>query len=107
MQAGTTVNEGFQSILVALHDGNVDAAKKMVAEVSRGIATERERGCLMAINGLVTSVARGKETTMQTWDWGKIARAAKSVSASQMSDDFDRGYSQTLDEYAKLMSSKS
>ena len=62
---------------------------------------------VMAINGLVTSAARGKEMTMQTWDWEKIARAAKSVNSSQMSDDFDRGYSQTLDDYAKLMSSKS
>jgi hypothetical protein len=107
MQAGTTVNEGLQTILETLHAGNVDAAKKMVAEISRQVKTERERGSVMAISGLVTSVAKAKDGTMQTWDLEKVARAAKSIKLSQMSDEFDRGYAQTLEDYARLMSSKS
>ena len=52
-------------------------------------------------------MAKAKSGTFQTWDQDKIVRAAQAIRRSQMSDEFDFGFSDTLVSYAKLLPKKS
>jgi hypothetical protein len=98
-----TVHEGVSSILESLRSSDLDGAKRKLEALSPDAKSERERGSLLAAAGIYASMLKGKEGTLQSWDQGRIARAAKSVESSQMADDFDRGYAETLLDYAKLM----
>ena len=94
------------SVLAALKNSDVDEARKKIEEIDREVKTERERGVMAAARGIAASMSKGKEGMLQTWDADKIRRAASQVSKSQMSDDFDRGYAETLLGYADLISAK-
>ncbi|HUK74531.1 MAG TPA: hypothetical protein VLU99_01975, partial [Nitrososphaerales archaeon] len=67
---------------------------------------ERERGILAAARGIASSMAKGKSGTFQTWDQDKIIRAAEAIRRSEMSDEFDYGFSETLVSYARLLPKK-
>ena len=47
-------------------------------------------------------MSKAKEGALQTWDTARIERAARSITASQMADDFDVGYAETLLNYSRL-----
>lgn len=106
MLTSKTVNAGVTEVLEALNQSDVDEAKKKIDEVSRDVKTERERGVLMAATGIATSMAKAKDGTLQSWDEAKIVRAAQAITRSQMSDEFDIGYAETLASYAKLLRAK-
>jgi hypothetical protein len=96
------VHETIVSILDSLHKSDLDDAKRKIMALTPEVKSERERGSLLAAAGILSSMAKAKEGTMQTWDTGRIERAAKSITASQMADDFDVGYAETLLSYSKL-----
>jgi len=98
-----TVHEGVSSVLESLRNSDLEGAKRMLDALSPEVKSERERGSLFAAAGIYVSMSKGKEGTLQSWGQDRIARAAKSVESSQMADDFDRGYAETLLDYAKLM----
>ncbi len=85
---------------------DVEAARKRMDEINLEVKTERERGVLMAARGIASSMSKGKEGTLQTWDAEKIKRAAKAITDSEMADEFDQGYAETLLDYAKLIPAK-
>ena len=95
--------EGVSSVLESLRNSDLEGAKRMLDALSPEVKSERERGSLFAATGIYVSMSRGKEGTLQSWGQDRMARAAKSVESSQMADDFDRGYAETLLDYAKLM----
>lgn len=98
-----TVTEGVASVLEALKHSDVDEARKRIEEISHGVKTDRERGILAAARGIATAMARGKGGTLQTWDQDKIRRAAEAIRSSQMSDEFDFGFAETLLGYASIL----
>ena len=101
-----TVTEGVASVLDALTHSDVDEARKRIEEISHDVKTDRERGILAAARGIATAMAKGKGGTLQTWDQEKITRAAEAIRSSQMSDEFDFGFAETLLGYARLLPRK-
>lgn len=81
---------------------DLEEAKRKIQALMPEVRSERERGALLAAAGIYASMSKGKEGTMQSWDNARIERAAKSITASQMADDFDVGYAETLVSYSKL-----
>jgi len=98
-----TVHEGVSSVLEFLRNSDLQGAKRTLDALSPDVKSERERGSLFAAAGIYASMMKGKDGTLQSWSQDRIVRAAKSVESSQMADDFDRGYAETLLDYAKLM----
>jgi hypothetical protein len=98
------VYEGVSSVLVSLKNAHLDEAKKRLEAIASEVKTERERGALLAASGIYSSMLKAKDGTMQTWDQERIVRAAQSIRQSQMADEFDAGYSDTLLDYSKLLS---
>jgi hypothetical protein len=99
------VQESIASILDSLKRSNLEEAKERIQALVQEVKSDRQRGELLAAAGIYTSMAKAKEGTMQTWDAARIERAAKSITASQMADEFDMGYAETLLNYAKLTAS--
>ena len=93
---------GVSSILESLKNSDLDEAKRKVQALTPEIRNERERGSLLAASGILASMSKAKEGTMQSWDSARLERAAKSIVASQMADEFDQGYAETLVAYARL-----
>jgi len=96
------VYAGVSSILESLKNSDLDEAKKKLQALTPEIRNERERGSLLAASGILASMSKAKEGTMQTWDSARLERAAKSITVSQMADEFDQGYAETLVAYARL-----
>jgi len=80
----------------------LEEAKHRIQALMPEVKSDRQRGELLAAAGIYSSMAKAKEGTMQTWDAARIERAAMSITASQMADEFDMGYAETLLNYAKL-----
>ncbi len=99
------VQESIASILDSLRRSDLEEAKHKIQALTPDVKSEKERGGLLAAAGIYASMAKAKEGTMQTWDAGRIERAAKSIVASQMADEFDAGYAETLLSYSKLTAS--
>jgi len=102
-----TVYEGVSSVLESLSNSDMDEAKKKLVAIASEVKTEREKGCLLAATGIYSSMLKGKDGTFQTWDQERVVRAAQSIRQSQMADEFDAGYSDTLLDYSKLLQSRS
>ena len=90
------------SILDSLKRADLDEAKRKIQALTPEVKSERERGGLLAAAGIYSSMSKAKEHTLQTWDNARIERAAKSITSSQMADEFDVGYAETLINYSKL-----
>lgn len=96
------VQENLASILDSLSRSELDEARKKMQALGPELKSERERGALLAASGIYSSMVKSKDGRVQSWDGQKIERAAKSITSSQMSDDFDAGYAEALRTYAKL-----
>ena len=90
------------SILDSLRRSDLDEAKRKIQALMPEVKTERERGSLMAAAGIYSSMSKSKDRTMQTWDSAKVDRAAKSIAGSQLADEFDQGFADTLLNYSRL-----
>lgn len=102
MLTSKAVQATIASILESLRHSDLEEARRKIQALTPEVRSERERGGLLAAAGIYASMSKAKEGTMQTWDNARIERAAKSISASQMADDFDAGYAETLLNYSKL-----
>ncbi len=102
MLTSKAVQETIASILDSLKQSDLEEAKRKIQALTPELRSERQRGELLAAAGIYSSMAKAKEGTMQTWDTARIERAAKSITVSQMADDFDMGYAETLLNYSKL-----
>ena len=100
------VYEGVSSVLLSLRDSDLEGAKRKIDALSSEVKTDKERGSLLAAVGIYSSISKAKDRTFQTWDSERIDRAARSITSSQMADEFDQGYSETLLNYSKLMQGK-
>jgi len=100
------VYEGVSSVLISLRNAHLEEAKRKLETIASEVKTERERGSLLAASGIYSSMLRGKDGTLQTWDQERVLRAAQSIRQSQMADEFDAGYADTLLEYSKLLIAK-
>jgi len=96
------VYAGVSSILESLKNSDLDEARRKLQALTPEIRNEKERGSLLAASGILASMLKAKEGTMQSWDSARLERAAKSIVASQMADEFDQGYAETLVAYARL-----
>jgi hypothetical protein len=96
------VQASIASILDSLKHSDLEEAKRKIQALTPEVKSERERGALLAAVGIYASMSKAKERAMQTWDSARIERAAKSITASQMADDFDTGYAETLLNYSRL-----
>ena len=105
MLTSRIVQESIASILDSLRKSNLEEAKQKIQALTPEVKSDRQRGELLAAAGIYSSKAKAKEGTMQTWDSARIERAAKSITASQLADEFDMGYAETLLNYAKLTAS--
>lgn len=90
------------SVLESLIASDMEGAKKQVESLAQTVKSDRDKGSLMALTGILASISKGKEGTMQTWEREKIARAATTIRKSQMADEWDIGYADVLSNYAKL-----
>jgi len=96
------VQESIASILEFLKKSDLDEAKQRIQALLPEVKTDRQRGELLAATGIYSSMAKAKEGTLRTWDAARIERAARSITSSQLVDEFDMGYAETLLNYAKL-----
>ncbi len=103
MLTNKVVYESVSSILESLRNSDLEGAKRKLEALTPEVKTEKERGSLLAAAGIFASMSRGKDGTLHSWDRERIARAAGSITSSQMADDFDQGYAETLISYSKLM----
>ena len=102
MLTSKVVQESIASILEFLKKSDLDEAKQRIQALLPEVKTDRQRGELLAATGIYSSMAKAKEGTLQTWDAARIERAARSITSSQLVDEFDMGYAETLLNYAKL-----
>ena len=102
MLTSKVVQESIASILDSLVRSNLDEARRKIQVLTPEVKSERQRGELLAAAGICSSMSKAKEGAMQTWDTARIERAARSITASQMADDFDVGYAETLLNYSRL-----
>ena len=103
MLTSKVVQASIASILDSLKRSDLEDAKRKIQALTPDVKSERERGSLLAAAGIYASMSKAKEGTMQTWDNARVERAAKSITASQMADDFDMGYAETLLNYSRLI----
>ncbi len=96
------IQMSIASILDSLKRSDLDEAKRKIQALTPEVKTERERGGLLAAAGIYSAMSKAKEGTMQNWDNGRVERAAKSISSSQLSDEFDAGYAEALINYSRL-----
>jgi hypothetical protein len=96
------MQENISSLLDSLSRFELDEAKRKLAALPTEVKSEKDRGSLHAAAGIYASMAKAKDGTLQTWDPGRVERAAKSITLSQMADDFDIGYAETLANYSRL-----
>ena len=102
MLTSKAVQATIASILDSLKQSNLEEAKRKIQTLTLEVNSDRERGGLLAAAGIYASMSKAKERTVQTWDSARVERAARSITASQMADDFDVGYAETLLSYSKL-----
>ena len=102
MLTSKAVYEGVSSVLESLRDSDLDSAKKRLEAIAGDIRTERERGSMMAATGIYNSMSKAKDGAMRSWDPERISRAATSIRGSQMADEFDAGYAETLMNFTRL-----
>ena len=91
------------SILDSLKRSDLEEAKRRIQTLTPEVRSEKERGSLLAAMGIYSAMVKAKDGTMQSWDRGRVERAAKSITASQMADELDVGYAETLLGYARLI----
>jgi hypothetical protein len=96
------VSESVSSILESLAHSDLDGAKKRIQAIAPDLRNDREKGSLLAASGILASMSKGKEGTMQSWDSERLERAAKTITSNQLSDEFDVGYAETLLNYSRL-----
>lgn len=96
------VQASIASILDSLRRSDMEDAKRKIQALMPEVKTERERGSLMAAAGIYASMSKAKGGAMQTWDSARVERAARSIVGSQLADDFDAGFADTLLNYSKL-----
>lgn len=96
------MNDGIVTILQRILKSDFDGAKKELESLFESASNEKERGELMAVNGIITGIRKRKEGALQLRDAEKIARAGVLIGKSLLADDFDRGYAETLVSYAKM-----
>lgn len=99
------VQESLTSILDSLSRSELDEAKKKIQTLAPELKSDRDKGALLAASGIYSSISKSKEGTLQSWDGAKIERAARSITANQLADDFDTGYAEALRAYVKLIQS--
>ncbi len=104
LRAGS-VNEEITGIMHMILKSDLDGAKKRVVALAPNVRTERMRGSLAAVNGIITSMMKKKEGSLHSWEEEKALRAVHQMMKSQLLDDFDKGYAETLTKYAKLSKS--
>jgi len=92
----------ISEVMRLIANSELEAAKKKVTSMSGNVRTERMRGSLAAVNGIITSMTKKKEGSLSSWDEEKAVRAAHQILKSEMLDDFDKGYAETLVKYGKL-----
>jgi hypothetical protein len=102
MLTSRAVTAGISSVLESLRDSNLEDAKRKLHDLAQNVRNEKDRGCLLAASGIYASISKAKEGTMQSWDSARVERAAKSITSSQMADEFDQGYAETLLNYSRL-----
>jgi hypothetical protein len=96
------VYESVSSILDSLLRSDLEDAKRKIQALTPEVRNEKERGSLLAAAGIYASMSKAKEGTLQSWDPERVERAARSISSSQLSDEFDVGYAETLMSYSRL-----
>jgi hypothetical protein len=92
----------ISSILDSLRRSDLDEAKKKLQALASEVKSEKDKGSLLAAAGIYASMVKAKNGALQSWDAARIDRAAKSINSSQLADEFDLGYAETLLSYSKL-----
>ena len=97
------MNQAVAAVLEAIRKPDLEDARAKLAIIMAQAKTDREKGSIMAAAGILASVSKGKEGTLQSWKEDKVAQAAQKMKKNQMADDWDLGYADTLLGYAKLL----
>ena len=96
------IQMSIASILDSLKRSDLEDAKRKIQALAPEIRSDRERGGLLAASGIYSAMSKAKEGKMQNWDRATVEREAKSITSSQLSDEFDLGYAETLLNYSRL-----
>jgi hypothetical protein len=105
--ASRAVYAELSSVLESVSRGELEEAKRKLQSLGPEMKTDRERGSFLAASGIYSSVAKSRAGAMQSWTPERMERAVASVTSSQMADDFDRGYADTVRSYFALILKKS
>jgi len=104
MLTASSMNQEIAGIMQMIFNSDLGNARKRVLTLAPSVKTERMRGSLAAVNGMIASMTR-KEGGQHPWEEEKVLRGAHQMMRSQLLDDFDRGYSETLMKYGKISKS--
>lgn len=96
------MNEEISAIMQMILKSELEGAKKRAAALAPNARTDRMRGSLAAVNGIIASMMKKKEGGQHPWEEEKALRGAHQMLKSQLLDDFDKGYAETLIKYGKL-----
>lgn len=92
----------IQSILEEISSGDLEEAKSRLQVLQKEVRNDKDKGAVLAALGICGSISRAKEGTMQSWEPARLERAAKSIVASEFTDEFDQGYAEAMVAYSKL-----
>ena len=99
MLSSSMIKEEVDVIIESVLHTKLEDARQRLVHLAPQVSSEYGKGALLALNGIV-NVTENK-TPDKMADPDKILRAVERLPRVEMTDDFDKGYLQTLGKWAK------
>jgi len=93
------IKEEVDEIIESLARSKLEEARQRLAHLAPQVSSEYGKGALLALNGIVNVTENRTPDKMSDSD--KILRAVDRLPKTQMTDDLDKGYLQTMGKWAK------
>ena len=94
MLSAGTLREEVEVILDLIVGSRIEEAKQRIALLSPQVSSEYAKGVLLALEGIL-KMSKSK-TGESALGRERVTKSAESVTSTQMVDDLDKGYFQTL-----------
>ena len=98
MLSAGMLREEVDVILDLIATTKMEEAKQRMELLRPQVTTEYGKGALLALSGIVTTLAKSKGELL---DGVRARRTAERIANTQTLDDVDRGYFQTVTKWSK------
>jgi len=99
MLSTSMIKEEVDIILESLLNTKLEEARQRLTQMVPQVSSEYGKGAILAINGILNVMENRTPDKMA--DSEKILRAADRLPKTEMIDDLDKGYLQTLGRWAR------